>query len=68
MVLVVFFNFKIHEAERKGKRQSAHRRWSDLDNAVTAETLPDTGSAFGLLLLAVTGLLGATRLRSLPLA
>src|SRR6266478_9157152 len=60
----LFFNFKIHAAERKGKRhkrQLAHRRWSDLDNAVTAVTLPDTGSTFGLLFLAVTGLLGATR-------
>jgi hypothetical protein len=39
------------------------------DNAATAEQrVPDTGSTFGLLFLSLTGLLGATRLRSLHLA
>jgi hypothetical protein len=38
------------------------------DNAATAEqSVPDTGSTFSLLLLSLTGLLGVSRLRSLPL-
>ena len=38
------------------------------DNATTAEqSVPDTGSTFGLLVLSLTGLLGVSRLRSLRL-